>query len=86
MYQCINLFLSYTTIYIKLTHLRVIIYWQHVSVALCDHHRASLTQCVPSLRVQYGILYVFQTVLLKLLLKLFTILDKIPYDIKYINL
>jgi hypothetical protein len=39
---CIKLFPSYTTIYIKITHLRVIIYWQHVSLALCDHHQAIL--------------------------------------------
>jgi hypothetical protein len=52
---CINisvLFPSYTTIYIKLP-LSVILYWQHVSVALCDHHQANLTQCMPSMRVQY---------------------------------
>jgi hypothetical protein len=57
-----HIYMSYTTIYIKLTHLRVIIYWQHVSVVLCDHHQANLTPCVPSMRVQYGIPYVLQTV------------------------
>jgi hypothetical protein len=40
--------------------LRVILYWQHVSVALCDHHQANLTQCMPSMRVQYGIPYVYK--------------------------